>query len=175
MYGRLIKKHPVAINCLTAMGLFSSGDAIAQLGIEHKSEWDMSRTAKAATYGIIWAPIGDRWYKILGRIGGGKSGIVPTLKKVAIDQLVFAPTVGIPLYFTAMGVLNGKLVSEIQLQLKTKWRDTLYSNWMIWPWTQMANFYIVPVHYQLGASSVVGLGWNSYLSWKNYQSISKKG
>lgn len=171
MYGRLIKKHPVVVNCLTAMGLFGTGDVIAQMAIEHKSEWDISRTGKAAAYGIIWAPIGDRWYKFLGRIGGGKTGVVPVLKKVAVDQLVFAPVVGIPLYFTVMGILNGKLPAEIRVQLVTKWRDTLLANWMVWPWAQMANFYVVPVHYQLGASTVVGVGWNSYLSWKNYQRI----
>jgi len=57
-------------------------------------------------------------------------------------------------------------VSPVE-RLRTSYWQALATNWMIWPFVQLANFKLVPLQYRLLFVNVVSIGWNSYLSFLN--------
>ncbi|ODV80677.1 B56-domain-containing protein [Suhomyces tanzawaensis NRRL Y-17324] len=173
-YNQLILKRPLATNILTTGFLFGAGDVLAQslFNPERHHGYDYPRTLRAVAYGsVVFAPLGDKWYKLLNRIQLGgttrTSTVGTTAVRVAADQLGFAPFVGIPLYFSMMTVFEGKtpVVDEISRKLSTSWWSTLTTNWMVWPVFQAFNFYLMPVQFRLLGVNVFSIGWNCYMSY----------
>lgn len=179
-YNQLLLRRPILTNMVTTGFLFGSGDYLAQslfTSPDKHGNYDYARTLRAVIYGsIVFAPIGDKWYKLLGRIKAPTFGttininsrfnrIKDTVARVGVDQLVFAPFIGIPLYYTMMTLFEFKSIENISHKLQKNWWKTLVSNWAVWPVFQWFNFYLVPVHYRLMAVNVFSIGWNCYLSY----------
>lgn len=166
-YNRMLATRPYATNAITTAFLFGTGDVLAQ-NVESSKNFDFSRTGRAVIYGgVVFAPLGDQWYKFLARVVVGKTNVTQTAARVAVDQGVFAPFIGIPLYYLAISLMEGKSPEEAKQKLENKWWPTLYSNWTVWPVFQAVNFAFVPVNYRLMAVNVVSIGWNCYLLMKN--------
>ncbi|KAI5906033.1 Protein SYM1 [Candida parapsilosis] len=153
--------------------LLGAGDCTAQMFFPANPDqpYDYLRTLRAIIYGgVIFAPIGDKWYKILNTkiVWRGKNErTMSTILRVAVDQLVFAPFIGIPLYYAAMTVLENRkpYLEHIMAKFETSWWITLKSNWLVWPIFQWFNFYLLPVQYRLLAVNLISIGWNTYLSY----------
>ncbi|KAJ1666950.1 Glutaminyl-tRNA synthetase [Coemansia sp. RSA 1646] len=90
------------------------------------------------------------------------------IKRVSIDQIAFAP-VAIAAFFTVMGAMEGKSASEIRNSLCDRYPKALVGNYMLWPWSQLINFGLVPLVYQVPFASMVSVFWNMYLSWVNHK------
>lgn len=113
-YNSLLIRRPVITNILTTGVLFGTGDYLAQVLSDRK--YDYRRTTRAILYGsLIFAPLADKWYKLLG---GYKNAYLSRFKygeylnlglRVSADQLVFAPFVGIPLYFSVMTLVQNHM------------------------------------------------------------------
>lgn len=181
-YNQLLLRKPLVTNMLTTGFLFGSGDFMAQKFFSvPTTSYDYLRTIKAVVYGgIVFAPIGDKWYKLLNRIkfpisrstranlsGSKKELILDTSIRVATDQLIFAPFIGIPMYYTVMAFWEFKPdpISEIRAKLRDNLWDTLTTNWLVWPLFQVFNFGLVPVQFRLLTVNVISIGWNCYLSY----------
>lgn len=175
-YSQLLTKRPLITNIITTGFLFGSGDYLAQTLYSSSDKYDYKRTARAVFYGsIIFAPIGDKWYKFLHKLNFPfpKAKIPPraikvlnTLTKVGVDQLVFAPFIGIPLYYSVMSILeiNNNPLQVAREKLHAHWFHTLKTNWIVWPTFQLFNFALIPVQFRLLAVNVFSIGWNCYLS-----------
>lgn len=169
-YNRMLARRPYATNALTTAFLFGTGDVLAQK-VGPSKDYDLARTARAVAYGgIAFAPLGDQWYKFLARTVIGRTKVTQTVARVAVDQGVFAPFIGIPLYYLAMGLMEGRTVDDTKQKLARNWWPTLVSNWSVWPLFQAVNFAAVPVAYRLMAVNVVSIGWNCFLLMKNAES-----
>nr|CAI5863048.1 unnamed protein product [Callosobruchus analis] len=108
------------------------------------------------------------WYKCLDRFGKyikDKSSTSVALKKVFLDQAVFAPC-SLAVVMTILNFLEGGNFKSAKEEIKEKYVDILATNYKIWPAVQMVNFYFLPLKYQVLLAQSVGLLWNSYLSWK---------
>lgn len=82
---------------------------------------------------------------------------------MACDQTIFAPTF-IGVFLSSMALLEGASPEE---RLRTTYRQALLSNWMVWPFVQLANFSLVPLQHRLLFVNVVSIGWNCWLSFLN--------
>lgn len=183
-YNHWLTTRPLVTNIISTGFLFGAGDVLAQtfelrqtkredLTIAEISEskstdiFDHRRLARAVTYGaLVFAPLGTRWYSILNAVNVSRLKVVNTGARVAFDQLVFAPFVGIPLYFSVMTAMEGgnDVKSQIKAKLESNWWNTLTANWIVWPAVQTVNFAFVPVHLRLLVVNSISIVWNCYLS-----------
>lgn len=182
-YNQLILKGPLVTNMLTTGFLFGTGDFMAQKFFsdpQTSPKYDYIRTLKAVGYGgLVFAPVGDKWYKLLNKMkfpiskstrtsmGSKKLLALDTGLRVAGDQLIFAPFIGIPMYYTVMTFWEFKPdpLKNIKSKLNDNLWDTLTTNWLVWPAFQVLNFGLIPVQFRLLAVNVISIGWNCYLSY----------
>lgn len=83
--------------------------------------------------------------------------------RVAADQLLFAPTF-IGIFLSSMAVMEGGSPKE---KLSKSYAPALQTNYLIWPFVQMANFTFVPLEHRVLVVNLVSIGWNCYLSMIN--------
>lgn len=104
------------------------------------------------------------WYGLLNKYIGS-SGKTVAMKKVFVDQAIFAPSF-LCIILATVGAMQGKNWDNIKRDLQANYFDVLQTNYYIWPWVQLVNFYYVPLQYQVLLVQTVALFWNTYLSWK---------
>lgn len=130
--------------------------------------FDFERLTRFMSYGFLMAPVQFVWY---GRLTKwfpltAKSATVPALKRVAMDQLCFAP-VGLSIFFTFMTVAEGGGRRDITRKFQDVYLPTLRANYILWPAVQIINFRIIPLQFQIPFVSTIGIGWTAYLSLTN--------
>lgn len=177
-YNHILATRPLITNVITTGFLFGAGDVLAQTMEQRQSIsseddllgpsklFDYSRLSRAVIYGsIIFAPLGDRWYRLLNSVNVSLSKVANTCARVGLDQLVFAPFIGIPLYFSAMTAMEGgdDVKRDVTKKLEANWWSTLTANWTVWPAVQAVNFTFVPVQLRLLTVNAISIVWNCYL------------
>jgi len=130
--------------------------------------FDFERLTRFMAYGFLMAPIQHRWFSFLAKTFpvSKTAGLSQALKRVAFDQLLFAP-VGICAFFTFMTVAEGGGKRAIQKKFGDVYVPTLKANYMVWPAVQMINFRVMPIQFQIPFVSTVGIAWTAYLSLTN--------
>ena len=116
---------------------------------------------------FIIGPSLRSWYILLDKIIKGTS-TTAALKKMLLDQGVWAPFF-IAGFFTVSDSLDGKSIKQIKEKLDTAYFSALKVNYMIWPWVQLANFYVIPLQHRIMVVNVVALFWNMILAWLAHQ------
>lgn len=130
--------------------------------------FDFERLTRFMAYGFGMAPVQFTWFKFLSKAfpTTKTSGLGPTLKMVAMDQLIFAPF-GIACFFTIMTIAEGGGRRAVTHKLRDMYLPTLKANFMVWPLVQIINFRLMPIQFQLPFVSSVGIAWTAYLSLSN--------
>ncbi|KAK1755416.1 hypothetical protein QBC47DRAFT_188932 [Echria macrotheca] len=130
--------------------------------------FDFERLTRFMGYGFLMAPVQFRWFKFLEKCFpiSKTSAFGPAMKRVAFDQLVFAPF-GIACFFTAMTIAEGGGRRAVCQKMRDMYVPTLKANYMVWPAVQVINFRLMPVQFQLPFVSTVGIAWTAYLSLTN--------
>ncbi|RFU36025.1 hypothetical protein B7463_g310, partial [Scytalidium lignicola] len=130
--------------------------------------FNFERLTRFMAYGLGMAPIQFKWFQFLSRAFPitKTAGLVPAMKRVAFDQLIFAPC-GIAFFFTVMTVAEGGGKRAVGHKLRDMYVPTLKANYLLWPAVQIINFRLMPVQFQLPFVSTVGIAWTAYLSLTN--------
>ncbi|KAK3059884.1 hypothetical protein LTS18_009847 [Coniosporium uncinatum] len=148
--------------------------------------FDFERLTRFMAYGFLMAPVQHRWFGFLARtfpITKATGGTVPALKRVAFDQLIFAP-VGLSCFFTFMTVAEGGGKRAVARKFQDVYIPALKANYLVWPAVQILNFRIIPIQFQIVRTvlrhgmtiadditqpfvSTIGIAWTAYLSLTN--------
>lgn len=112
--------------------------------------FDFERLTRFMAYGFMMAPVQFRWFKFLEKAFpmSKTSAFVPAMKRVAFDQLIFAPF-GVACFFTVMTVAEGGGRRAVYNKLRDMYVPTLKANYAVWPAVQIVNFRLMPVQFQL--------------------------
>lgn len=112
--------------------------------------FDFERLTRFMAYGFCMAPVQFKWFQFLGRIFPitKASAFGPAMKRVAFDQLIFAPF-GVGMFFTVMTVAEGGGKRAVSHKLRDMYVPTLKANYVVWPAVQVVNFRLMPVQFQL--------------------------
>lgn len=121
--------------------------------------------------GLIIGPVLRTWYLTLDRVVPGTAKPAG-FKKMLIDQSLFAPVM-IAFFFGVTETLAGKRPAEIQETLRACYKETLITNYKIWPLAQTLNFTFVPIQHRVGFVQIVAIFWNAYMSWMANRSFSE--
>ncbi|XP_005400540.2 PREDICTED: protein Mpv17 isoform X3 [Chinchilla lanigera] len=128
------------------MGL---GDMISQQLVERRGlrEHQTRRTWTMVCLGCGFVgPVVGGWYKVLDRLIPGTTKL-DALKKMLLDQGAFAPCF-LGCFLPLVGTLNGLSAQDNWAKLQRDYPDALITNYYLWPAVQLANFYLVPLHYR---------------------------
>jgi protein Mpv17 len=130
--------------------------------------FDFERLTRFMAYGFCMAPLQFKWFSFLSRVFPitKANAFGPAMKRVAMDQLIFAP-IGVGIFFTAMTVAEGGGKRAVTSKLRDMYIPTLKANYVVWPAVQVVNFRLMPVQFQLPFVSTVGIAWTAYLSLTN--------
>ncbi|PVU85381.1 hypothetical protein BB559_001095 [Furculomyces boomerangus] len=157
-----------------------------------EGSYDYYRMFRFATWGFLMGPVVHRWYTFLNKNfpiqtntiqkiskdgllekqlsekvaseGSTLSTALALGKRVAVDQIVFAP-VGLAAFFMFMNAAENKSYGELTSTYKHKYLETLKMNYVIWPLFQALNFSVVPLQFRVPVGSFFGIFWNTYLSY----------
>lgn len=178
-----LNQRPIVTKCITGAMISAIGDGLCQCYFPSSSSPEASEdtlSVKTKTTMIDWkrlgiftllgglyvAPVLHVWYGHLSRTITGSS-VRATAQRLVLDQLVFAPLF-VPSFFTALLCLEGQ-PAKIGPKLRQDWWPTVQANWTVWIPAQVINFRFVPAPLQVLFSNVIGLVWNSYLSYVSYR------
>lgn len=141
--------------------------------IEKKSDFDVKRNVSLFLTGALYlGPCLHFWYSkylpnIVTKLVGNEGKFKPAFVGMLLDQLAFAPV------FLSGFFVFLSFVKDFTLQsakdgvelFKNKIKQTLITNWKIWPAATLVNLMFVPIHYRVLFANFIGLFWNMYLSY----------
>ncbi|PLN81510.1 hypothetical protein BDW42DRAFT_185403 [Aspergillus taichungensis] len=142
--------------------------AFGELGYTTHPPFDFERLTRFMSYGFFMAPLQFQWFGFLSR-AFPLTKVNPSLsalKRVACDQLIFAPF-GLGCFFTFMTVAEGGGRRALTRKFQDVYLPTLKANFVLWPAVQILNFRVVPIQFQIPFVSTVGIAWTAYLSLTN--------
>lgn len=130
--------------------------------------FDFERLTRFMAYGFAMAPLQFKWFGFLSRTFPitKTSAFGPAMKRVAFDQIIFAPF-GVACFFSVMTVAEGGGRRAVMSKLRDMYVPTLKANYAVWPAVQVINFRLMPVQFQLPFVSTIGIAWTAYLSLTN--------
>lgn len=170
-YCNQLRRRPLLTKAATGVVGTIIGDGVAQFTSRNSRSpdvpvYDVARATRLCTYAaVIGSPIGHYWFNFLDKFifPNAMGHPVTALVKTFLDQAIMAPA-GIGLFFTAMGVLEGKSTSQAVAEAREKFRPTLMANYMLWPAANLINFAFVPPSQRILYCNVIYIFWVSFLS-----------
>ncbi|KAJ5246893.1 hypothetical protein N7468_001876 [Penicillium chermesinum] len=143
--------------------------AVGEVGNEKGlPPFDFERLTRFMSYGFFMAPLQFQWFGFLSRAFPltKVNPTLPVMKRVAFDQLIFAPF-GLCCFFTYMTIAEGGGKRALTQKFRDVYLPTLKANFVLWPAVQILNFRVVPIQFQIPFVSSVGIAWTAYLSLTN--------
>ncbi|KAI7383417.1 hypothetical protein KC332_g16291, partial [Hortaea werneckii] len=114
--------------------------------------FDFERMVRFMAYPFIMAPLQHRWFGFLNTrfpVGAGSGGgTMNAFRRVAFDQLLFAPC-GLAAFFAFMTIAEGGGHREVKKKFQDVYIPALKANFIVWPAVQLINFRLMPIQFQI--------------------------
>lgn len=181
-YCSQLRKRPILTKAATGVVGTVIGDGIAQFTTRktrssNQPAYDVPRVSRLCAYAaLIGTPIGHYWFNFLdkGIFPNAMGHPVTALVKTFLDQAIMAPA-GIGLFFTCLGIMEGKSASKAVSEMKEKFKPTLMANYVLWPAANLINFAFVPPSQRILYCNVIYIFWVSFLSSMANKTQPKQG
>ena len=172
-YTNKLVTRPIVTKCISSFVILGLGDVLCQYlnfhyfnkeeHVGQKFKLDYIRAIKQGSVGFIHSPVYHYQYSILfPRIfEGTRFGLA---KCVLWDQTIntfFALFV----FYVYLDLVNGESFSTALHHFEIKFKATIIDNWKVWPLVQAINFSLMPAEYRVFFVNIVGIFWNTYLSY----------
>lgn len=165
-YMEALRKYPMRTTSIGTGVLMFGGDAISQIGIERKENYNYTRGLRFLAFGTFLAgPILRTWHVFLARAVEARSKRFTFIKMTLVDQTVM-PTCFLSFFIAVMTFSRTYSIEEVKEAWKSDFKPVLINSYKIWPAVQLLNFYFVPLSHRVLYTNVVALLWNTYLAWK---------
>jgi len=183
-YSARLDTHPITTKCISAGLISSLGNVLAQ-GItyyQEKSEVSSDNddgkkdnmwkdfSVDAGQVGrftflnvIVVAPVLHYWYNFINRVLPGQS-IKRVLARTFWDEFVFSP-IYIPIFLGALWKVEGTPWPKIQTMMVKEVPGIIIAEWTLWVPTMLVTFRYAPVKFQVLVINVVGVVWQTFLSF----------
>jgi hypothetical protein len=193
-YSNRLDTHPVSTKCISAGLISSVGNILAQ-GITYyqekmEQENDSSSTTAdngqeiASKNNDIWkdfsvdpaqvgrfaflnaifvAPVLHHWYNFINRALPGKS-VWRVVQRTFWDEFVFSPLY-IPVFLAGLWKLEGTSWPKIKSMVVKEVPGIIVAEWILWVPTMLVTFRYAPVKFQVLVINVVGVAWQTFLSF----------
>ena len=163
-YNRALAAQPLIVKAMTSFTGFTLGDLLAQKGVEGREEVDLARTARMATFGLLWhGPSGHYFYGFLDRMLPGTM-MKTVWQKVGIDQIAWNPIFGI-VFFTSLGLMEGKSTDQITDKIKADLPTAVTGSWAYWVPAHFINFRFIASEQRLLYINGMQIMYNIFLSF----------
>lgn len=169
-YTRMLKEKPFTTKCITSFITFGLGDLICQ-SIESKynkeikaKPYDFKRAFKQASFGVFITPYLHIQFNIIMPKLFPKPGYLNLCKLLLYDQTINA-SIFIFCFFSYIDYFNNVNFRTSLSNTLLKFPPTLIANWKLWPAAQFINFTVVPAEYRVFFANIIGIVWNTYLSY----------
>ncbi|EXJ59762.1 hypothetical protein A1O7_03909 [Cladophialophora yegresii CBS 114405] len=155
------------------------------------SPYDWARVAEFAAFGIVSAPLASAWQRLLEdrfpsqqqhqrrsttqESVADKDEIANSTKTTAqlsweniLIKLLLDQTIGqFLINLTFLICTNGARIeswSSLAGMIQARIFGIIWASWKLWPWVALVNFIWVPLQWRVLVGSLVGFGWNIFLS-----------
>eukprot|EP01084_Bolivina_argentea_P315310 546244_1 len=170
-------RRPITMAIISTGALSFVGDIACQY-IEHslsdienkKYKWNVKRSIRFGGVGMLLGPQLSFWYSTLAtKIFIGETFSI-ALKRMCLDQSAFAPWC-ICFVFTLNTHIDGGNFTDSKNRIKDQFLTTYKVNLMVWPMTQLINFWLIPPQFRVLIANFVALWWNTYLSYRSHVTL----
>ena len=165
-YFRQQQRRPYVTELCTMAVIYSLGDLSAQMN--SVDDYDVHRTMRSITIGIVAAIPSRKWFLLLGRNFNYSSKIASTTTKVVLNQLIYTPLF-IVYFFAFHAILAAQGINGAIERVKHTVPKSLPRSFLYWPLVTALNFTYVPPQSRSVVTGIFAVVWQSYLSLLNAQ------
>jgi hypothetical protein len=173
-YSNVLRTRPIVSKSASAIFIFGVGDYLCQVMelriLKKPGKIDIKRILKQSLFGFVVAPYLHLQYcQIIPKLFPGEntmSLIKSTVYAVTISDSLFNFS-----YFYFMNMCNSNKISidsSTTNEVMQKFIPVQINNLKIWPILTGINFFLVPIQFRVLFDNILGIFWNIYLSWVEY-------
>lgn len=166
-YTKMLVEKPYTTKCISSFITFGLGDVICQtfeMKADKSKSFNWMRAFRQGTFGVLMTPYLHLQFNVIIPKYFPPSAKFSLAKILLYDQTINA-SVFIFAFFTYLDLCCGMEIKESLKNTLVKFPETIVANWKLWPMAQIINFTIMPPPYRVFFANIVGLFWNTYLSY----------
>ena len=164
MYLRKLQAKPVQTKALTAAGIQTCSDVLAQR-ISGSKQLNLRRTGLMALFGLLWAgPSLHYWQQFLEKsFRGRKQSLRLVIEKACLDQSIYGPAANLTMMAFITLCIEKKPLEYLKDKVKKQFVSVQLNAWKIWPVASLVNYSFVPPSLRVLFMNCVGFMWSTFL------------